>query len=95
MFQTGLSIAQIAENRGLVDSTIAGHLAFWVQEGQLEIKSLLSPEKLQVITQKCIELKDTSLSEIKNALGEEYTYSEIKLAQAHLEYLEKASSSAS
>jgi hypothetical protein len=84
MFQKGLTIAQIAEQRGLVPSTIEGHLAFFVETGELAIGRLLPPEKQQAITRKLAEMKNSTHREIKTALGDDYSYSDIKLVQAHL-----------
>jgi hypothetical protein len=87
MFQEGLTVAQIAEQRGLARSTIEGHLTRFVASGELAIDRLLPPEKLQVITQKLTEMKNRPLGEVKTALGDACFYNEIKLVQAHLKYL--------
>ena len=88
MFQAGLTVARIAEERGLAISTIEAHLTPFVASGELAIDRLLPPEKLQVITQKLTEMKNRPHGEIKNALGDGYSYNDIKLVQAHLHYLE-------
>ena len=41
MFQKNLTIAEIARMRGLVTSTIEGHLAFFVENGTLAIDRLI------------------------------------------------------
>jgi len=84
MFQSGLNVTQIAAERGLVSSTIERHLTYFVQAGTLEIGKLLPSEKQQAITQKLTEMKDSSLKELKIALGDDYTYDEIKLVLACL-----------
>lgn len=89
MFQTGLTIAEIAEERGLVTSTIQGHLAFFVGAGKLEIGKLLSFEKQQAIEQKIEEMEGDSLGAIKRALGDDYSYGDIRIVQAHRNYLEQ------
>lgn len=88
MFQAGLTIAQIAEQRGLVNSTIEGHLTHFVEAGELEIGMLLSPEKQQAIAQKLVEMKNSPHKDVKIALGDDYSYGDIKLVQAHLKYHE-------
>ena len=42
MFNKGLTIALVAQERGLVQSTIEGHLSFFVEKGKLDINKLLS-----------------------------------------------------
>ena len=87
MFQAGLTIAGIAENRGLTRSTIEGHLAFYIEAGRLEIDRLLSPRRKKTIEQKLTEMEQLPLGEIKRALGDEYSYGEIKFVQACRKHL--------
>ncbi|MBC2710122.1 MAG: helix-turn-helix domain-containing protein [Desulfosarcina sp.] len=84
LFEKGLSLAQIAEERGLVLSTIEGHMAHFVETGKVAINSLVSPEKRQTIEQELSRLQGKSFGEIKQALGADVSYGEIKLVQAHL-----------
>ncbi|MCF6290899.1 MAG: helix-turn-helix domain-containing protein [Desulfobacterales bacterium] len=87
MFRNGLTIAQIARERGLVQSTIEAHLCFFVETGQLDINKLLPPEKQQAITEKLDALQSNSLSEVKKELGPDYTYGQIKMVLALRNYL--------
>ncbi len=87
MFNNGLTIARIAQERGLVQSTIEGHLSFFVEKGELDINKLLSPEKQQAIEKELDRDHNNSLSEVKNALGDDYSYGEIKMILAYQKYL--------
>ena len=87
MFNKGLTIALIAQERGLVQSTIEGHLSFFVEKGKLDINKLLSPEKQQAIEKELDRDHNNSLSEVKNALGDDYSYGEIKMILAYQKYL--------
>ncbi len=89
MFNKGLTIDQIAKERGLVQSTIEGHLAFFVKTGKLDINKLLSPEKQQAIEKEFPADQNNSLSEIKNAMGDDYSYGEIKMMLAHQRHLDR------
>ncbi|MEA2083693.1 MAG: helix-turn-helix domain-containing protein [Thermodesulfobacteriota bacterium] len=82
LFNKGLTIARIAQERGLVKSTIEGHLSFFVEKGKLDINKMLSPEKQQAIAKKLAAADNNSLSEIKNELGDDYSYGEIKMMLA-------------
>jgi len=86
MFNKGLAIALIAKERGLVRSTIEGHLSFFVEKGKLDINKLLSPEKQQAI-EKELAVDHNSLSEVKTALGDDYSYGEIKMMLACRKHL--------
>jgi ribonuclease D len=86
LFLQGLTPEQIASQRNLVISTIEGHLAHFVARGELAIDRLLSSAKLRTIEEKLQQMPDKKLSEIKLALGSDYSYGEIKFVQAHLQH---------
>ncbi len=87
LFNKGLTVAQVAQERGLTHSTIEGHLACFVETGRIDIGRLLTEEKLKKIELKIMEMKGKPLGHIKQVLGENYSYGEIRLAQAHRKYL--------
>jgi len=87
MFSQGLSVTRIAEERGLVPATIEGHLAVFVERGELAIDRVLACEKLRSIEEKLVAMAEASPGEIKRTLGDDYSYGEIKLAQAHRTFL--------
>lgn len=88
MFNRGLTIDKIAEERGLVKSTIETHLSFFIKTGKLEINRVLTKEKQTAIQNSLAKEKDNSLTEVKNRLGNDFSYGEIKMAIAHQEHLE-------
>ena len=49
MFNEGKSIEEIALERGLAETTIAGHLAEFAASGELDITSVVSPISLRLI----------------------------------------------
>ena len=87
LFNKGLTVAQVARERGLAHSTIESHLADFVETGRIDIGRLLDEEKLKTIDRQLMAMKDKPLGEIRKALGESYSYGEIKLVQAHRKYL--------
>ena len=89
MLNDGLSMAQIAAKRELAESTIQGHLGFFVESGELDIDKLVPPEKQKAIKTKLSQNNDYSLRTIKDKLGdkENYSYGDIKLVISHLKYL--------
>ena len=91
LYQQGLSMEMIAQERNLVVGTIAGHLSQFVAEGRLKIGNFLSESKLENILTVCDKLQTTHLNEIKSRLGDEYTYADIKFAMAHRHYLQSSS----
>ncbi len=89
MFNKGNSIAEIAKERGIVNSTVETHLTFFVEAGKLAIDKLLSPEQQKSIAQELSAEEEFSLSAIKERLGDEYSYGQIRMMLAHQKYLEQ------
>ena len=87
MFNKGLTIDGIAKERGLVQATIEGHLSFFVEKGKLDINKLLSPEKQQAIEKELAVDHSNSVSEVKTALGDDYSYGEISMMLAWQKHL--------
>ncbi|WP_457577189.1 helix-turn-helix domain-containing protein, partial [Desulfomarina sp.] len=85
LFKKNLTIQEIAKERELVPTTIQRHLAKCVELGKIDIEQLMPPEKIQIITDAMKKTESSLLSEVKEALGEEYSYEEIRYVQAHLQ----------
>lgn len=86
LFKEGLSLEEIAAQRGFSQSTIEGHLAKFVASGDLPIEQLMSGEKLASILSLTKSLAQTSaLKPFKDALGEDVTYADIRFALAYHE----------
>jgi len=84
LYRTGRTIAQIAAQRDLSAATIESHLAFFIENGTLSINEFVDPEKFAAIGKVVRERGDKALSPIKEALGEGFSYAEIKMVIAHL-----------
>ncbi len=84
LFKQGLSIPEIASQRNMTTSTIETHLATFVSTGEIEIEKFVSKRKLEKIIEVINTSKQTNaLKPLKDLLGDEYSYGEIKMA---LEY---------
>ncbi len=86
MFNKKMTIEEIAKERGLVNSTIEGHLAYFVKTGELDINRLLSSEKQKTIKKELEKEHNNSLTAVKQKLGEKFSYGEIKFMIAYQEY---------
>ncbi len=84
LFEKGMTIAQIAEQRNLTPPTIEGHLAFWIEKGELDIDRLVPQQRRKMIADYLAKTSINSLKSIKDDLGLEYSYGEIKMVLAHL-----------
>ncbi|MFP4481125.1 MAG: helix-turn-helix domain-containing protein, partial [Desulfohalobiaceae bacterium] len=83
LFRQGKTPEQIAEARGLAQSTIESHLSDLVRKAELGIEELLSADRQQAIEKAIAEAKRDSLKEIKEMLGDEVSYGQIKMVLAH------------
>lgn len=88
LYQQGKLPKEIAEYRGLVESTIVGHLASYVETGEIEPQHLVPENKLRKIVDQIKEGLERS-SEIKEKLGDGISYSEIKVGMAYAKWLEE------
>ncbi len=84
LFNEGMSIKDIANKRGLVESTVEQHLAHYIGTGDLNVKSLISDEKINMISSVVFQNKTKSVSEIKQQLTDKVSYSDIKFTILHL-----------
>lgn len=89
MWKEGKTIEEIAKEREFVNTTIEGHLAYFVGTGDIAIEKFLSAEKIKLISEKLENKKFDSLTEAKKALGDDVTYSDLRLMVAHLKTLGK------
>ena len=86
LYREGHGVADIAARRGLKPGTIEGHLARYIGTGELALTELMSEEKLARIAAALASLGSETLGPVKEALGEDCSYGEIKMVQAHLEF---------
>jgi vacuolar-type H+-ATPase subunit E/Vma4 len=84
LLQGGKTVSEIAEERGLVTSTIESHLIHFVESGELDVFKWLNKTKINQIEDFISENKPMSVTELKNALGEEFSYNEIRAVVKHL-----------
>ncbi|MCG8567929.1 MAG: helix-turn-helix domain-containing protein, partial [Desulfobacterales bacterium] len=89
LFKAGKSVDEIAQARSFALSTIQGHLAGFVEAGELPLDDLVPPDRVAAISQVLDQENHNSLTQVKNALGGDYEYGEIRLVMAHRRSLEK------
>lgn len=87
LYKEGKTVTEIAAVRSFTTQTIEGHLAYYVQQGKIAIEELISREKLMLIEPELQNLESGSINLIKQRLGENISFGEIRLAIAGREYL--------
>jgi len=85
LHKQGLSVAEIAKERKLVASTVEAHLAHFVATQEIPAAGLMDKRKLRKIINAIRELKTMQLNPIREHLGRDYSFGEIKIGlAAHL-----------
>ena len=88
LYKEGKHVEEIAKERNLTQQTIEGHLAHYVSTGEINISELVSREKVLLIEPVAKALLGKSLTPIKEKLGREISFGEIKLVIAWLGFKE-------
>jgi len=84
LFNKGLSIGEIAEARALAPSTIAGHIVYLIEKGLIEnLEKLVKEKNRKKIIEAIAKVGTEKLAPIKEILGEEISYDEIKIVVAY------------
>ena len=84
LFQAGNSIEEIAQKRTLTTSTVETHLAHFISTGDLNLDAMVDTEK-QVTIKKGVDTWDgVSLKALKDRLGKDVSYGEIKMVMAEM-----------
>jgi len=79
MYKNGKSIADIAGERLLTVGTIEGHLASFIDSGEINIYDLISPEKFSELENLIKTTEFESLTELKNKVDDAFTYGDIRI----------------
>jgi len=85
LFNKGMSLEKVAQARGLAPSTIINHLSFIIERGlPLEIDKLVKPVKQKKIMEAAKKVGAEKLKPIKEELGDDYSYDEIRVMVAKI-----------
>jgi ATP-dependent DNA helicase RecQ len=88
LFRDGLNVEEIARQRGISPNTVEGHLAAFIANGELAVAELVPHRRSEMI----IDVVKRSgpvvgMKNIKEVLGDDFTYTEIRFVLAHIKYL--------
>lgn len=86
LYREGKSVDMIANARSLTTQTIEGHLAHYVSLGEIDIKELVSDDKVLLIEPALKSNPDNSLVAVKQKLGEKISFGEIRLVMASIKF---------
>nr|MDQ3048071.1 helix-turn-helix domain-containing protein [Bacteroidota bacterium] len=90
LYKQGNNIEEIAKVRSMAITTIEGHLAHYITKGMIDPTVFIPENKKNEIITVSKTLNTLQLGPIKQHLGEEYSYSDIRFAiAAHLATLKE------
>lgn len=85
LHKAGKTLTEIAAERKMVVGTIEGHLAHYVAKQEISAKDIIGTRKLNKILEAIKELKTLQMNPIREHLGRDYSFGEIKIGlAAHL-----------
>lgn len=85
LFNDGYSVEEIARRRGISVNTVEMHLIRFIPTGEVELEELLPDHKISEIRDAVVKFGESNaLSPIKEYLGENYSYGEIRAVLASM-----------
>lgn len=84
MFNEGKTIEEIATARGLKASTLEGHLARGIGEGEIEINKAMAEETLVFLIKTFKDSPSDSITTLHRELRGQYSFGLLRMVQAHL-----------
>ena len=88
IYKSGKTIPEIAAERGLAVTTIEGHLSQFIYTSVLAVNEFVSEEKQRVIKDAIESYGAEKLTPLKEVLGEDYSYGEIRAVVAWMRRME-------
>jgi ATP-dependent DNA helicase RecQ len=83
MFRGGIPIDKIAALRGMSQNTIEMHLLRFITTGEVRLEQIVSAQKIEQIKNALIKFNESgALSPVKDFLGDDYSYGEIRAVLA-------------
>lgn len=87
LMDEGLTLEEIADRRGMVLSTIQGHVAEMILKGYASAKDFMTEEHYDNIVEYFTETQDTSLGAARDVLGDDYTFGELRMVLSEMKRL--------
>ena len=93
LHRQGLSIDEIANQRGLRPSTIASHLDLLIRQGEtVDLDRLVDRDRQRMITDVLAAMEEASLTAVRDRLGPTFSYEDIRLVRAVWQQAQQAES---
>ena len=94
LVEQGLLLDEVARQRGRSISTIVVHLERLLQEGSdIDLRPLLPPDRFEQIRSAFKQTGGTTISAVKDILGDDYAYEESRVVQLYLQQQDRTTHS--
>jgi ATP-dependent DNA helicase RecQ len=87
LYRSGKTITEIAAQRSLATTTIEGHLSYYIYRGEMDVQEMVAEEKKLFIKDTVESYGAEKLAPLKEVLGDNYSYGEIKAVIAWMRRL--------
>ena len=86
MYKEGKSVMQIAQERSLTETTILGHLARYVESGDIDVHKLVSNDVIEKVSEYMSSRNGgaVAIKEVFEYFNETISYGDIRLVLSHL-----------
>jgi uncharacterized protein YpbB len=82
LLEKGKDVDEISRIRQLSHQTISNHFVYLIRSEKIELRDVMSPKRIQELSSMFDGYDGTSLSPLKEKLGDKVTWEELKLYQA-------------
>jgi len=87
-YKQGLKVPEIAKQRDMAITTIEGHLAEFVQSGEINVFDFLNEQELEKVKIAVTKNGSKHLSPLIKEVGFEFSYGKLRMALGHLKKIE-------
>ncbi len=78
LYRSGKTVTEIAAHRSLATTTVEGHLSYYIYRGEMDVQEMVGEEKKLFIKDTVESYGAEKLAPLKEVLGENYSYGEIR-----------------
>ncbi len=89
MYRSGMTLDEIATERGFARATIEGHLAHYIGTGELDILEFMEVDDVNAIFEYFSEHPNALHSEARAFFDEKYSYGQLKMVEAATRHAEE------
>ncbi|MCF8229321.1 MAG: helix-turn-helix domain-containing protein [Bacteroidales bacterium] len=89
LWKQGKNIEDVAAERNMSPRTIEGHLAHFIETGELEVHAFVDDDKFNLIKDHFLQSESLLLNDAKEALGNDVSFRELKFVKSYMIHLGK------